>query len=166
MADWGRPGCALGRLGEAGPPSRLSLAEGARRPWAVRESVVDDVEASMATVSSRTGDGRPVRPPVAMPASGLGGSGRSSWPAPWSRLPRIRPGEGLLRLGRLPGVGSRGRRPGKTAQCSECLEARRPDNFFRRTRGSRLGYPWPFTPTILLLLISIFGAPCSSSSPA
>ena len=62
----------LGRLGEAGPPPRFSLAEGTRRPWAVRESVVDDVEASMATVPSRTGDGRPVRPPVAMPASGLG----------------------------------------------------------------------------------------------
>ena len=39
------------------------------------ESVVDDVEASMATVPSRTGDGCPVRPPVAMPASGFGGSG-------------------------------------------------------------------------------------------
>ena len=29
----------------------------------------------------------------------------------------------------------------------EYLEARRPDNLFGRTRGSRLGYPWPFTPT-------------------
>jgi len=55
-------GHALGRLGEAGPPPRFSLAEGSRRPWAIRESVVDDVEASMATVPSRTGDGRPVRP--------------------------------------------------------------------------------------------------------
>ena len=36
---------------------------------------MDDVEASMATVPSRTGDGRPVRPPVAMPASGFGGRG-------------------------------------------------------------------------------------------
>ena len=36
---------------------------------------MDDVEASMATVPSRTGDDRPVRPPVAMPASGFGGSG-------------------------------------------------------------------------------------------
>ena len=36
---------------------------------------MDDVEASMATVPSRTGDGRPVRPPVATPASGFGGSG-------------------------------------------------------------------------------------------
>ena len=34
-----------------------------------------DVEASIGTVLSRTGDGRPVRPPVAMPASGFGGSG-------------------------------------------------------------------------------------------
>ena len=33
-------GYPLGRLGEAGPPSRLSLAEGAHRPWAVREAVV------------------------------------------------------------------------------------------------------------------------------
>ena len=54
---------------------RLSLAEGARRPWAVLASVVGDVEARMATVTSRTGDGRPVRRPVAMPASGFGGSG-------------------------------------------------------------------------------------------
>ena len=68
-------GYAPGRLGKAGPPSRLSLAEGARSPWAVQELVVDDVEASMATVPSRTGDGRPVWPPVAMPASGFGGSG-------------------------------------------------------------------------------------------
>ena len=36
---------------------------------------MDDVDASMATVPSRTGDGRPIRPPVAMPASGFGGSG-------------------------------------------------------------------------------------------
>ena len=53
----------------------LSLAKGARRPWAVLASVVGDVEASMATVPSRTGDGRPIRRPVAMPASGFGGSG-------------------------------------------------------------------------------------------
>ena len=76
-------------------------------------------------------------------------SRRPSWPASWSRPPRSRPGEELVRLGRLPGVGFRGSRPGKAAQCSECLEARRPDNFFRRTRGSRLGYPWPFTPTVV-----------------
>ena len=68
-------GHAPSRLGEAGPPSSVSLAKGARRPRAVRESVVGDVEASMATVPSRKGDGRPVRPPVAMPASGFGGSG-------------------------------------------------------------------------------------------
>jgi len=68
-------GYALGRLGQAGPPSRLSLAEGARRPWAVLASAVGDVEASMATVPCRTGVGHPVRRPVAMPASGFGGSG-------------------------------------------------------------------------------------------
>ena len=50
-------GYAPGRLGEAGPPSCLSLAKGARRLWAVLASVVGDVEASMATVPSRTGDG-------------------------------------------------------------------------------------------------------------
>ena len=36
---------------------------------------MDDVEASMATVPSRTGDVPPVRPPAAMPASGFGGRG-------------------------------------------------------------------------------------------
>ena len=36
---------------------------------------MDDVEASMATVPSRTGDVRPIRPPVATPNSGFGGSG-------------------------------------------------------------------------------------------
>ena len=36
-----------------------------------------DVGASMATVPSRTGDGRPVRPPIAMPASGFGVVGRT-----------------------------------------------------------------------------------------
>ena len=68
-------GYALARLGDAGPPSRLSLAKGARRPWAVLASDVGDVEASMATVPSRKGDGCPVRRPVAMPVSAFGGSG-------------------------------------------------------------------------------------------
>ena len=36
---------------------------------------MDDVEASVATVTSHTGDVHPVRPPVAMPASGFGGRG-------------------------------------------------------------------------------------------
>ena len=36
---------------------------------------MDDVEVSTATVPSRTGDVRPVRPPVATPATGFGGSG-------------------------------------------------------------------------------------------
>ena len=36
---------------------------------------MDDVEVSMAILPSRTGDVRPVRPPVAMAASGFGGSG-------------------------------------------------------------------------------------------
>ena len=34
-----------------------------------------DIEANMATVSRRTGDGWPVRRPVAMPVPGFGGSG-------------------------------------------------------------------------------------------
>ena len=49
-------GCALGRLGEAGPPSRLSLAKGARCSWSVLASVVADVVAGVATVPGRTGD--------------------------------------------------------------------------------------------------------------
>ena len=36
---------------------------------------MDDVEASVATVPGRTGDIPPVRPPIAMPASGFGGRG-------------------------------------------------------------------------------------------
>ena len=78
-------GYTLGRLGKAGPPSRFSLAEGARSPWAVQEWVVDDVEASVATVQSRTGDVPPVRPPVAMPASGFGGRGPHCGHAPSGR---------------------------------------------------------------------------------
>ena len=50
-------GYAPGRLGVAGPPSCLSLAKGARRPRAILASVADDIEASMATGLSRTGDG-------------------------------------------------------------------------------------------------------------
>ena len=75
---------------------------------------MDDVEASMATVPSRTGDGRPVRPSVAMPASGFGGSGPHCGHTPscrryvgvaWSGcgLGRLF-GVGVL-LGRLLGVG-------------------------------------------------------------
>ena len=43
---------------------------------------MDNVEASMATVPSRMGDVPPVRPPVAMPASGFGGSGPHCGHAP------------------------------------------------------------------------------------
>ena len=68
-------GHAPGRLGEAGPPSSVSLAKGARRPRAVLAHVMGDIEANMATVPRRTGDGWPVRRPVAMPASGFRGSG-------------------------------------------------------------------------------------------
>ena len=68
-------GYAPGRLGEAGPPSSVSLAKGARRPRAVLAPVVGDIEANMATVPRRTGDGWPVRRPVAMPVPGFGGSG-------------------------------------------------------------------------------------------
>ena len=92
---------------------------------------MDDVEASMATVSGRTGNGRPVRPPVAMPASGFGGSGPHCGHTPSclryvgvalvvavsagflesalfevgfleSATPRVSWGGGCLRLGRLP----------------------------------------------------------------
>ena len=64
-----------GRLGEAGPPSGVSLAKGGRRPRAVLAPVVGDIEANMATVPRRTGNGWPVRRPVVMPVLGFGGSG-------------------------------------------------------------------------------------------
>ena len=68
-------GYAPGRLGEARPPSGVSLAKGVRRLRAVLAPVVGDIEANMATVPRRTGDGWPVRRPVAMPVPGFGGSG-------------------------------------------------------------------------------------------
>ena len=68
-------GYTPGRLGEAWPPSSVSLAKGARRPRAVLAPVVGNVTVNMATVPRRTGDGWPVRRPVAMPALGFGGSG-------------------------------------------------------------------------------------------
>ena len=68
-------GHAPSRLGEAGLPSSVSLAKGARRPRAVLAPVVGDIEANMATVPRRTGDGWPVRRPVAMPVPVFGGSG-------------------------------------------------------------------------------------------
>ena len=64
-----------GRLEEARPPLGVSLAKGARRLWAVLAPVVGDIEANTATVPRRTGDGWPVRRPVAMPVPGFGGSG-------------------------------------------------------------------------------------------
>ena len=64
-----------GRLEEARPPSGVSLAKGARRLRAVLAPVVGDIEANTATVPRRTGDGWPVRRPVAMPVPGFGGSG-------------------------------------------------------------------------------------------
>ena len=134
-------GYAPGRLGEARPPSSVSLAKGARRPRAVLAPVVGDIEVNMATVPRRTGDGWPVRRPVAMLASGFGGSGlycghapsyhryvdavlvgvvlAGFWesaflgPAPWSRLSHIFLGGRFLRLGRLLGVGPGDSRPGE-----------------------------------------------------
>ena len=64
-----------GRLEEARPPSGVSLAKGARRLRAVLAPVMGDIEANTATVPRRTGDGWPVRRPVAMPVPGFGGSG-------------------------------------------------------------------------------------------
>ena len=46
---------------------------------------MDDVVAGVATVLSRTGDIPPVRPPVAMPASGFGGRGLHCGHAPSGR---------------------------------------------------------------------------------
>ena len=53
----------------------MSLWQRARRPRAVLAPVVGDIEANMATVPRRTGDGWPVRRPMAMPVPGFGGSG-------------------------------------------------------------------------------------------
>ena len=68
-------GHTLGRLEEARPPSDVSLAKGARRLRAVPAPVVGDIEVHTATVPCRTGDGWPVRRPVAMPVPGFKGSG-------------------------------------------------------------------------------------------
>ena len=38
---------------------------------------------------------------------------------------------------------------GKAAPCLGFSRAGRARNFFRRARGSRLGYPWLFTPTVV-----------------
>ena len=98
---------------------------------------MDDVEANVATVPSRTGDIPPVRPPVAMPASGFGGRGPHCGHAPSGRryvgVVVVLAGSlesasflaGSLesaRLGRLPGVGFSGSRPGKAAQMLGVLE--------------------------------------------
>ena len=63
-----------------------------------------DVEASMATVPGRTGDGRPVRLPVAMPASGFGVVGRTVAHPVLSPLCGC--SFGGCGLGRLLGVGA------------------------------------------------------------
>ena len=98
---------------------------------------MDDVEASVATVPSRTGDVRPVRPPVAMPASGFGGHGPHCGHTPSRRryvgvvvvLAGSYESASFLasflesvRLGRLLGVGFSGSRPGKAAQMLGVLE--------------------------------------------
>ena len=64
-----------GRLEEARTPSDISLTEGSHRLRAVLAPVVGDIKANTATVPRRTGDGWPVRRPVAMPVPGFGGSG-------------------------------------------------------------------------------------------
>ena len=56
--------------------------KGARRPRAVLAPVVGDIEANMATMSRRTGDGWPVWRPVAIPVPGFGGSGMYCGHAP------------------------------------------------------------------------------------
>ena len=75
QAGCGEPALSWADWGEAWPPSGVSLPEGAHRPWAILAPVVGDIEANMATVSRRTGNGWPVRRPVAIPASRFGGSG-------------------------------------------------------------------------------------------
>ena len=101
---------------------------------------MDDVVAGVATVPGRTGDIPPVRPPVAMPAPGFGGSGPHCGHTPSCHryvgvalVVVVSAGflesafflAGFLesvRLGRLPGVGFSGSRPGKAAQMLGVLE--------------------------------------------
>ena len=144
-----------------------------------------DIEANTATVPHRTGDGWPVRRPVAMPVPGFGGSGLYCDHAPsyrlyvgivlvgavlagflHGRLLGVGPlGAGclesaisylswgrFLRLGRLLGVGSGGSRPGEGGPMLCMLEGLNGLIIFQRAGGSRLGYPWPFTPTELALV--------------
>ena len=74
-------------------------------------------------------------------------------PASWSRLSRIFLGGGFLRLGRLLGVGPGDSRPGEGGPMLCMLEGLNGLIIFRRARGSRLGYPWPFTPTLVFLTV-------------
>ena len=68
-------------------------------------------------------------------------------PASWSRLSRIFLGGGFLRLGHLLGVGPGDSRPGEGGPMLCMLEGLNGLIIFRRAKGSRNGYPWPFTPT-------------------
>ena len=135
----------------------------------------------MATVPRRTGDGWPVRRPVAMPVPGFGGSGLYCGHAPSYRryvgtvlvgavfagfLHGRLLGVGLLgagilesaisylswrrflRPGRLLVVGPGDSLPGEGGPMLCMLEGLDGLIICRKARGSRLGYPWPFTPTI------------------
>ena len=53
----------------------------------------------------------------------------------------------FLRLSHLLGVGPGDSRPGEGGPMLCMLEGLNGLIIFRRARGSRLGYPWPFTPT-------------------
>ena len=78
-------GFAPGRLGEAGPPSSVSLAKEARRPRAVQVYVAGDIEVNMAKVPRRTRDGRPVCHTVATLTPGFGGGRLHCSHAPYYR---------------------------------------------------------------------------------
>ena len=55
----------------------------------------------------------------------------------------------FLRLGHLLGVGPGDSRPGEGGPMLCMLEGLNGLIIFQRARGSRLGYPWPFTPTVV-----------------
>ena len=121
----------------------------------------------MATVPRRTGDGRPVLRTVAMRSPGFGGGRVRCSHAPsrhryggWTlgcvlrRLllgvgPAVASPEDCLWPGCLSLVGLSDSRPEEGGPVSWAPQGSAGPLFFLRAKGSRLGYPWSFTPTVV-----------------